>query len=434
MNFMAKAPLTGSRIRSLRIDKGVRQAELARLCDISASYLNLIEHNRRRIGGALLVKIAQALDVDPSYISGVAEVRIAAEMDQAAQAHSDITIERARAEELSERFPGWARLIAAQHREIRRLEQVVDRLGDRLTHDPFLSASMHNVLTSVTAIRSASAILVQGGEIEPEWEARFHRNIYEDSQKLTEATEELVGYLDSDLDTEEGVRLPQDDLDRWLSQIGWRIDALEDNVDADLEEIVGAETAFSSVASQNLALSFLRRYAADARAIPLPILAEAVQGGAVPADLAQRFGVSLPVVFRRLATLGQEELGETEPFGLVACDASGTLVYRKPLPGFDLPRYSAACPFWPLFKALQRPMIPLSETLQMSGRDEGQFRAIAISDVQHPAGYNGPAISEAWMLFQPAFGEAIDMQRVGTSCRICSETACLARREPSVFS
>ena len=80
---MEKAPLTGSRIRSYRLERGIRQSELAAACEISASYLNLIEHNRRRIGGALLVRIARALDVDHSYLSGVAEVRLAAEIDAA---------------------------------------------------------------------------------------------------------------------------------------------------------------------------------------------------------------------------------------------------------------------------------------------------------------------------------------------------------------
>ncbi|WP_304951541.1 helix-turn-helix domain-containing protein, partial [Sulfitobacter sp.] len=47
--------LTGSRIRERRVMAGLKQAELAQQSGISASYLNLIEHNRRRIGGKLLL-------------------------------------------------------------------------------------------------------------------------------------------------------------------------------------------------------------------------------------------------------------------------------------------------------------------------------------------------------------------------------------------
>ena len=64
-----KDSLTGTRIRERRSIKGIRQADLARQIGISASYLNLIEHNRRRIGGKLLIDIAQVLGVEPSMLS-----------------------------------------------------------------------------------------------------------------------------------------------------------------------------------------------------------------------------------------------------------------------------------------------------------------------------------------------------------------------------
>ena len=53
--------LTGSRVRERRLALGLRQAEVAKATGISASYLNLIEHNRRRIAGDVLRRLAQAL-------------------------------------------------------------------------------------------------------------------------------------------------------------------------------------------------------------------------------------------------------------------------------------------------------------------------------------------------------------------------------------
>lgn len=431
---MAKEPLTGSRIRSFRIDRGIRQAELARACDISASYLNLIEHNRRRIGGALLVRIAGALDVDPGLLSAGIETGLASEIDAAAEARGMQVTQRARAEELAGRFPGWARLIAAQHREIRRLEQIIERLGDRMTHDPFLAASMHNVLSSVTAIRSASAILAKNEDIEPEWEARFHRNIFEDSQRLTEATEALVRYLDSDSAREAGATLPQDELDSWLQAEGWRIDALEADPEGDIDRIIEAAEPLVSASARELARSFLRRYAADVAEVPPAALRAEIGESVEPGHLAQRFGVGLPLIFRRLTTLGAEDLPDRQPFGLVACDAAGTLTFRKALPGFELPRYSAACALWPLFEALQRPMFPVTRVLTMTGRDEGRFETRAISELKYPLGIDGPAVAEGWMLFRPAPRSAQSTRRIGTSCRVCAEGDCVARREPSVFA
>ena len=56
--------LAGSRIREKRLDRGLRQAAVAESVGISPSYLNLIEHNRRRIGGKLLADLARVLEVD----------------------------------------------------------------------------------------------------------------------------------------------------------------------------------------------------------------------------------------------------------------------------------------------------------------------------------------------------------------------------------
>lgn len=60
---------TGARICERRLKRGLRQADLARACGISPSYLNLIEHDRRRIGGTLLIEMAQALGTDPSTLA-----------------------------------------------------------------------------------------------------------------------------------------------------------------------------------------------------------------------------------------------------------------------------------------------------------------------------------------------------------------------------
>ena len=431
---MARTVLAGTRIRDYRTGRGLRQAELAKLCGISPSYLNLIEHNRRRIGGALLVRIARALDAEPAILSGGAETALTQALDAAADIHPKAGAERDRAEELAGRFPGWARLIEAQYREARKLEQIVERLDDRLTHDPFLSASMHNVLSSVTAIRSASAILANGDEIEPEWQARFHRNIYEDSQRLADATESLVSYLDAGEDAQKAATLPQEEVELWLSSRNWVVSEIEADPDTDIAPLIAGAELLETPAARTLARRALERYCEDARAVPAAALRDALQETDDASRLAAKLGADLPCVFRRLATLDGDNLPGGMPFGLVACDGSGTLIFRKPLPGFDVPRYGAACPFWPLFTSLQRPMTPIRQVLAMSGRDDAFFEAEALSQISYPAGFDGPAVVEAWMLIRPLMASPAQAARVGPSCRVCAEAACPARREPSVVS
>jgi predicted transcriptional regulator len=158
-----------------------------------------------------------------------------------------------------------------------------------------------------------------------------------------------------------------------------------------------------------------------------------------PAMLARRFGVDLVAVFRRLASL--PGAGVSGTFGLVVCDGSGTLIFRKPIEGFALPRFGAACPLWPLYQALSRPMSPVRVPVEMGGRMPRRFLTYAICQPRQPGGFDGPEILEAAMLIMPpelvegttAWGRGVDLA-VGTSCRICPLGACAARREPSIMA
>src|SRR6056297_1376831 len=71
-----RVELTGSRIRDRRLLIGMKQSALAEAAGISPSYLNLIEHNRRRIGGKLLIELARALGVEPGVLSDGADATI----------------------------------------------------------------------------------------------------------------------------------------------------------------------------------------------------------------------------------------------------------------------------------------------------------------------------------------------------------------------
>ena len=117
---MSRAIL-GARIRERRHGIGITQAELARRIGISASYLNLIERNKRGIAGALLRRTADALDLRLDELDGAAERRLLETLTEIAHL-PDIQALRVEAEsagELIGRFPGWARAMAALARSER---------------------------------------------------------------------------------------------------------------------------------------------------------------------------------------------------------------------------------------------------------------------------------------------------------------------------
>lgn len=434
---MPRTTLTGSRIRERRTMMGRKQADLARSVGISPSYLNLIEHNRRRIGGKLINDIARELEVEASALTEGAQTALLDALREASAGHEGATGELARLEEFVGRFPGWADLLAETRRHATELEHSVEVLTDRLTHDPFLSASLHEVISTVTAIRSTATILAETRDIDPEWRDRFHRNMAEESARLAESAEALVRYLDDAGSTEVAGTTPQEEVGGWLRGQGFHVPDLERALPPEPEAIVARAEALRSGAARSIAIQYLRRYRQDAVHMPLRAFAEAARKDALdPAALSLQFGVDLFSVFRRLAALPADSIGGE--VGLVICDGSGTLTFRKPVEGFPLPRYSAACPLWPLYQALSRPMAPVRQPVEMGGRSPRSFLTYALCQPMQPAGFDGPQVLEAAMLILPEElappGTLVGALEMGTSCRICPRSDCAARREPSIMA
>ena len=424
---MARATLTGTRLRERRLALGVRQADMAAAVGVSASYLNLIEHNRRRVSPLLLEALARQLGVEAETLEDGAEGAQIEELRTAATAVPGSGAELDRVEEFAGRFPGWAALARGLARRATGLERAVEALNDRMTHDPHLSDSLHEVLSAVASVRSTAAILAETEDIEPEWRARFLRNLHADSERLALGSEALVAFLDGSDRAESQVMIaPQEEVEAWLAGRGWHLPELEPGQagPAALEvEVAG----LASVAARALARDWIRLMARDAAQVPLAALAD----GADPVRLAATLGVEVTVVLRRMALAPGSEAG------LALCDASGALVLRKPAEGFGFPRFGAACPLWPLYAALGRPGSPVTGALQAAGRSGRRFRAIAHCQPRHPEGLGGVELREAAMLVIPLRGEAAlagKAEVVGSSCRVCARPDCPARREPSILT
>lgn len=424
------ASLVGSQIRERRQSLGLRQAEVAVAAGISASYLNLIEHNRRNIRGDVLAKLADCLGVDVSHLAEGAGSAVIDDLRAAAAAAPSVPAELERVEDFAGRFPGWAALVSATHARAEQLERMVEILNDRITHDPHLSAALHELLSALSAVRSTAAILAETEDIDPDWRARFHTNIHEDSERLATGAEALVAYLDrTDLDVDQSVSSPQEEIEGWIAARGWQLPELEtpDGRAALLNEV----SDFASLASRKLAAAFISQAASEAHRLPLAELNRLIHDhGEDPAMIAGQAGVPVLVAMRRMA------LRPGTKIGLVTCDGSGTLIFRKPIEGFALPRFGSACPLWPLFTALARPASPIQATLFVAGRSSTMFQALALCEVRLPIGFGGPELREAGMLIRPldTIEPGRGAEQVGSSCRICPRRQCPARREPSIVS
>lgn len=406
--------LTGSRLRERRVALGLRQADLAATAGISASYLNLIEHNRRRISENLLEQLAQALGQPVAmFQEGVGGAVLEGLRAAAAEVPG---AEVDRIEDFAGRYPGWAGVVTALHQRAAGLQRALEAMNDRMSHDPHLSASLHEVLSAVSSVRSTAAILADTEDIEPEWRARFHRNLHQDSERLALGAEALVSYLDTAGQADEqGIASPQEEVEAWLAAADWRV----------LDDGAGLASGAARAMARDLA-AVMR---ADAAALPDQAFAQALDEiGPDPARLAARFGVDELSAFRRIALRPQAEVG------LVVCDASGTLTFRKPVAGFALPRFGAACPLWPLFAALGQPMRPIETVIETAGPQGRRFLVRAFCRLRFPGGFRGPELREAAMLILPDHARVGEALAVGSTCRVCQRLQCPARREPSILT
>lgn len=479
--------LTGLKIKALRKARGLTQHELARRAGISASYVNLIEANKRPVPMALLDRIAVALDGDRAELDGESERRRLHNLNEIA---SDPAIANGRAdpagaEELIGRQPEWAEIILNLYRAYRDRNEAVLALADRLNRDPFLGESIHSVLTRVTSIRSAAEILIDNDSLGAPDRQRFLSIISDDSGRLSDTARELVAFF-GNTDTRVRSATPMENVDAFISDADNHFPTLENVAETFLrsfgggagaaqeasrivaeggaaaaeptpkgrfalmrkaaeelasdavQAIVAEHSSLGSDVARELAANALYSYVAGAILMPYEAFARAALDLRCDLDqLMELFGVSYEQAAHRLATLRRPG-AEGVHFAYMRSDPSGYVTKRLPLPGLHLPRYGTACPLWAIYGAFQTPGVTVRHFGALPSGDEFLFFARAVD--KSPATIGRPRHLQSILLACAAseadrvvYGDGIDRAQatipVGTVCRLCSRETCRHRQE-----
>lgn len=457
------ASILGTRVRQRRREIGLGQAELAKRVGISPSYLNLIEWNKRRIAGRLLGRIAEALDLEVDDLQGVGERRLLEALDEIAGlgAFAHLGIEGERSAELIGRFPGWARAIATIARAEREATARASTLSDRLSNDPFLGEAVHRMLTRISAVRSASEIISDYRDIEPERRDRFIEIVRDESSALSGAGEALAAYLDKAEDSDR-ILTPVDEVetffeanDNHFAEIEAAAEALareltdprpisrrkkaqslvETRLKTVIADIVEASSDLATEPARLRATQALMDYAVGSVLIPLSqFTRSASELGYDIEALAEMFSAEVEIVCHRLTAL-PGEAGRPR-FAYFRSNAAGTIIEMLGLPGLALPRYASACPLWALFRAQQSPEAVIRQrALFPTGK-----RFVFVARARHtgPTGFGKPrhyltdmiAMTEedaGLTVYAPDTSVAVE--EVGPSCRLCPRHACIHRVE-----
>ncbi len=438
----------GGRIRRLRRQRRLSQADLAQALGISASYLNLIEHNRRKVTVPLLFSIAGHFGVEPGELVESDEGRLVGDLMEAFGddifADSDLTNLDIR--DLANANPAAARAVLRLYDHFKlassgaapkqapgdtepfhlATDAISDFLQENANHFPILEetaervrADIDNSGDSFEAGLRTYLFNVLGLEV------RLASLTHGIARQLnTERRQVLV----SDL-------VPAETASFLLAQQVGQLVA-----EVDIAEIIAASNLPDGDAPV-LARNVLSAYFAAALIMPYAPFLKACRDYRYDIErLGRRFGASFEQVCHRMTTL-QRKGASGIPLHLVRTDIAGNISKRFSLSGIHIPRHSGACPRWNVYAAF---MAPERINVQLSQMPDGQqffciARTITKGDYRHNAPRRylsiglGCAVHHAKEM---VYSDGMDLTSpqqivpIGVGCRICPRMECGQRAHP----
>ncbi len=197
---MAKNIMLGTRLRKLRNDRGFSQVKLADQLGISASYLNLIEHNRRTLTVPLLLRLSQILEVDPQVFSPQQESLLAGELTETLQdpMFEDLALSETDIGSLVADTPELCQAVVKAYGAYRKAHDDLQMLSERLAQDPVISNAGYRLRMLLTSILSFSEILHDTKDLSDDERQDFSKIVMNESENLSEAVTDMLGLITGD--------------------------------------------------------------------------------------------------------------------------------------------------------------------------------------------------------------------------------------------
>src|SRR5690606_36610023 len=155
----------------------------------------LLRSDKRQGRGSLLQKIASELGLELEEPTGASEHRLIHELIEAFAdpilSGRPMGVDDARM--LVATSPEIARVISKLYRAYTSTMSTVEAYQDRLRADPILSQLLHQMLSSITAVRSSAEILDSEPDLQPSDQRRFLNSIARETVGLGAVARKLIG-------------------------------------------------------------------------------------------------------------------------------------------------------------------------------------------------------------------------------------------------
>src|SRR3954471_20742609 len=365
----------GAKVRALRRRESLTQVQLAGQLGISASYLNLIEANRRPLPANLLIKLAQLFGVDGGAFATDDDGRL---VNDLTEAFSDPVLEEydltsVDVRELAAASPEAARAVLGLYRAYQEMRTTADDLSSRLSEGEALAGVDGARTQSHMPSEEVSDYLQRNWNHFPALEAEAEDLAARAKLTSDDLYSGMIRYLERQLGVSVQIahwEALRDVLRRYdperktltLSELlptRSRTFQLAHQIAiitlGDLLERLANENRFTSQAARTVAKITLANYFAGAVLMPYTACSQAARDERYDIDvLGRRFRVGFEQICHRLTTLRRPG-AEGVPFHMVRTDMAGNISKRFSGSGIRFARFSGACPRWNIFVAFSTP-------------------------------------------------------------------------------
>ncbi len=437
----------GAQLRAIRLERRLKQAELAAALAISPSYLSQLENDDRPLTPALVERLSRAFPLDWQDIgAGDAETRLAALREANADPLFAEPVDPAQLGRFSEQQPQLAERFITLHEAYRRAGQRLQMVDEALSAETGTVARLpweevrdwfhlaNNYVDSLD--HAAEALAARLGAHSPTTDAM--EGYLRDALSISLIYSAQAGLRSFDAEMGHLTIDPGQPAESRRFQLAHQLvaQALKDEITAVVES-----AALRNAASRQLLFVGLCNYAAGA--LLMPYRRFRTEARAVRHDidrLAQRFGTSFEQTCHRLSTLQRED-ARGVPFFFCRVDMAGNITKRHSATRLQFARFGGACPLWIVHEAVAIPdriLVQLAET-----PDGVRYVSMAKGLVKPSGSYDRAprrfAVAlgcEAEHASEFVYADGLDLAspraavRIGISCRICPRADCDQRAFP----
>jgi predicted transcriptional regulator/transcriptional regulator with XRE-family HTH domain len=444
----------GVKLRALREQHKLTQAEFAARLDISTSYINQLENNQRPVTAAIMLALAETFNVDVTSLLADKSDRMIIDLKEifADPLFADNPPGLQEMKSLATNTPQTAhafmRLYEAYRKSNERMAGVDDVLmreqaGNLQTSYEEVRDFFHYADNYIDPLDRAAEDLAM--ELALHGHDKLER-LVDYCQRAHDLTVEFVMPNKRDMirqfdRTRRVIRLNTTlEKSTQFFQLANQLALLEQT---SLINQILTDANFKRDEARAICRIGLANYYAGALLMPYQQFLKEAQAVRYDIEImAQRFGASLEQVAHRLSTLQRPQLRGI-PFFFARVDQAGTITKRHSATALQFARFGGACPLWNVHRAFESPQRIIRQRAETP--DGKRYLCLAWASEKRAGGFRQPTRRYAYALgceidhaSQLVYSDDLDISAdaafdpIGVSCRTCERRNCTQRSVPPI--